>query len=38
VTVGAFTAIDMLVGALATLLLLPALIVLFQRVLLAKEA
>lgn len=37
VTVGAFTAIDMLVGALATLLLLPALIVLLQRVLLAKE-
>ncbi|TKS58430.1 MAG: hypothetical protein EWM72_02969 [Nitrospira sp.] len=38
VTVGAFTAIDMLVGALATLLLLPALIVLLRRVLLAKEA
>lgn len=37
VTVGAFTGIDMLVGALATLLVLPALIVLFQRVLLAKE-
>lgn len=37
VTVGAFTAIDMLVGALATLLLLPALIVLLQRILLTKE-
>jgi predicted RND superfamily exporter protein len=37
VTVGGFTAIDMLVGALATLLLLPALIVLLRRVLLAKE-
>ena len=36
VTVGAFTAIDMLVGALATLLLLPALIVLLQRVILKK--
>ena len=38
VTVGAFAAIDMLVGALATLLLLPALIVLLQRVILKKEA
>ena len=37
VTVGAFAAIDMLVGALATLLLLPALIVLLQRVILKKE-
>ncbi len=37
VTVGAFAAIDMLVGALATLLVLPALIVLLQRVLLKKE-
>ena len=37
VTVGAFTAIDMLVGALATLLVLPALIVLLHRVLLKKE-
>jgi hydrophobe/amphiphile efflux-3 (HAE3) family protein len=37
VTVGAFAAIDMLVGALATLLLLPALIVLLQRVLLKRE-
>ncbi|MBI5410886.1 MAG: MMPL family transporter [Nitrospirae bacterium] len=37
VTVGAFTAIDMLVGALATLLLLPALIIVLKRVLLAKE-
>lgn len=37
VTVGGFTAIDMLVGALATLLVLPALIVLLQRVLLKKE-
>lgn len=37
VTVGAFIAIDMLVGALATLLLLPALIVLLQRILLTKE-
>ena len=37
VTVGAFTAIDMLVGALATLLVLPALIVLLQRVILMKE-
>ncbi len=38
VTVGGFTAIDMLVGALATLLMLPALIVLLQRVLLSKES
>jgi sulfide:quinone oxidoreductase len=37
VTVGGFTGIDMLVGALATLLVLPALIVLLQRVLLTKE-
>lgn len=37
VTVGAFAAIDMLVGALATLLVLPALIVLLQRVILKKE-
>jgi hypothetical protein len=37
VTVGAFAAIDMLVGALATLLMLPALIVLLQRVILKKE-
>jgi hypothetical protein len=37
VTVGAFTGIDMLVGALATLLVLPALIVLLQRVILKKE-
>jgi hypothetical protein len=37
VTVGAFAAIDMLVGALATLLLLPALIVLLQRFILKRE-
>jgi hydrophobe/amphiphile efflux-3 (HAE3) family protein len=37
VTVGGFAGIDMLVGALATLLVLPALIVLLQRVLLKKE-
>lgn len=37
VTVGAFTGIDMLVGALATLLMLPALIVLLQKVILKKE-
>jgi len=37
VTVGAFVAIDMLVGALATLLMLPALIVLLQRMILKKE-
>ena len=36
VTVGGFTGIDMLVGALATLLVLPALIVLLQRVILKK--